>query len=92
MGTAKTGSVSNSRPMTTKENDGGGLARLQDELAGIAREIAAVLMAKPVDTSALAHLDQRADLLREQVRAAYPPECASDHGLIQGSRLLPSGG
>lgn len=65
------------------------VARLEDELAGVAREIAKLLTNPPVDTVALAALDHRADVLRQRVRAAYPAEPAPDLVLHHGSRLLP---
>jgi hypothetical protein len=67
------------------------LAGLQHELANVAREIAKVLTSPPVDTSALAESDRRAEDLRRRVHAAHPPSPAPDCILHLGSRLLSGG-
>lgn len=68
------------------------MARLQDELAGVARQIAKVLTSPPIDTVTLAELDRRAAELRQRVRAASPPRPEAELVLHHGSRLLVSGG
>jgi hypothetical protein len=68
------------------------LQRLEDELAGVAREIATVLTTQPLDGAALAALDRRAGELREQVKAARPSRALPDLVLHCGSRLMLSGG
>ena len=67
------------------------LARFQDELAAVAREIARVLMSPPIDAAVLAELDLRADALRRRVREAYPPPPAPECILHLASRPLSRG-
>ncbi|HET7462585.1 MAG TPA: hypothetical protein VFJ82_15130 [Longimicrobium sp.] len=68
----------------------GDLARLEDELAGVAREIAKVLTNPPIDDATLAELDRRAGELRQRVSEARPPRAPDT--IQYGSRLMLSGG